>query len=461
MSIKIFNKNKPGKYYPVGFMFLLVFIFIFALINFSEAAEKSITIGPLAPDTSKILMGIAGSKVGIGGDPGVYNLYVNGSMNVNGVISSNSSMTSLISAANISSSSFGSNAGGGNYSFPGIVTAPTFSGSLLGNASSANTLNGLQLNGPYSGWVDAGYYHLGSWNGNGWGAAVLVDRSRYADSAGSAPASGGNSDSVDNQHFTWSNRSNGPTYVWAADNSGDSYLSWVPGMSVNYANSAGALSGGATASDIYNNGWFRNNNVNQGLYNQAVGAHFYASAANVWNMGGGGAYPQLIFRDNHQSTIRGYIYSDSSGFGMLNNGGNWMFYTPYDTQDVHFPGSIYSAAFIYNSSDRNLKKNIATIKNPLEKIMKLRGVTFNWKKDNSTNIGLIAQEVEQVFPELITGTEGNKAVAYSNLVAPLIEAVKAQQVEITRQNDKINNLNMTVQSLNEQLKILQKNINKK
>ncbi|MHB8842731.1 MAG: tail fiber domain-containing protein, partial [Candidatus Aquicultor sp.] len=106
------------------------------------------------------------------------------------------------------------------------------------------------------------------------------------------------------------------------------------------------------------------------------------------------------------------------------------------TGDVIFAGSVTATAFIY-SSDRNLKQNIATIQSPLEKIMQLRGVTFNWKKDNTPSIGLIAQEVEQVFPELVTGQEGSKAVQYGNLVAPLIEAVKAQQTEIKNNNEEI------------------------
>jgi hypothetical protein len=87
--------------------------------------------------------------------------------------------------------------------------------------------------------------------------------------------------------------------------------------------------------DSYNSGWYRNNNNLQGLYNQAVGAYFYASAANVWNMGGGGSYPQLIFRDNYQSTIRGYVYSDGGGFGLLHNGGGWAIRTQPGYQELY------------------------------------------------------------------------------------------------------------------------------
>jgi hypothetical protein len=71
--------------------------------------------------------------------------------------------------------------------------------------------------------------------------------------------------------------------------------------------------------------------------------------------------------------------------------------------------------------------------------MKLRGVSFDWKRDefadrNFTDqhqIGLIAQEVEKVFPELVTKDgQGYKAVEYQNLVPVLIEAIKQQQAKI-------------------------------
>jgi hypothetical protein len=89
------------------------------------------------------------------------------------------------------------------------------------------------------------------------------------------------------------------------------------------------------SANVYTSGWFRNTTNLNGLYNEAVGAHFYASAANIWNMGGGGTYPQLIFRDNHQSTIRGYVYSDGSGFGLLHSGGGWAIRTNPGMQELY------------------------------------------------------------------------------------------------------------------------------
>jgi len=82
-----------------------------------------------------------------------------------------------------------------------------------------------------------------------------------------------------------------------------------------------------------------------------------------------------------------------------------------------------------NASDVRLKKNIHTLENPLDKISLLRGVTFEWKDPHrlkGPQIGLIAQEVEKVFPSIVSaGDDGMKSVSYDKLVAPLVEGVKA------------------------------------
>ncbi|MGE4133750.1 MAG: tail fiber domain-containing protein, partial [Bdellovibrionales bacterium] len=89
-----------------------------------------------------------------------------------------------------------------------------------------------------------------------------------------------------------------------------------------------------------------------------------------------------------------------------------------------FTGSVTATAFYY-SSDRRLKENIRPAPG-LESIMRLNGVLFDWRKDKSHDVGLIAQEVEEVFPELVAvnPATGFKTVKYGNLVGPLIEASK-------------------------------------
>ena len=101
------------------------------------------------------------------------------------------------------------------------------------------------------------------------------------------------------------------------------------------------------------------------------------------------------------------------------------------------------------NSDQRLKKNIKSLDNALDKITKLKGISFNWRKDefpkrsfnDKKQIGVIAQEVEKQFPELVsTDNEGYRSVAYSNLVAPLIEAVKTLKNNQDIQQTEINNL---------------------
>lgn len=90
----------------------------------------------------------------------------------------------------------------------------------------------------------------------------------------------------------------------------------------------------------------------------------------------------------------------------------------------------------YYISDARLKKDLTKIDSPLEKIMKLNGYNFTWKKDGKKDMGLIAQEVEKVFPNLVgeykdpDSKETYKNVEYGHMIAPLIEAIKEQQSQI-------------------------------
>jgi len=95
----------------------------------------------------------------------------------------------------------------------------------------------------------------------------------------------------------------------------------------------------------------------------------------------------------------------------------------------------------WQGSDKKYKEEIKNIIDPLEKVMLMNGVSYRWKTDqyedkgfpSGTHFGVIAQEIEKVLPEVVkTGPEGDKAVAYNELIAVLIEAVKKlnQQNEI-------------------------------
>ncbi|MCR4263884.1 MAG: tail fiber domain-containing protein [Candidatus Roizmanbacteria bacterium] len=106
--------------------------------------------------------------------------------------------------------------------------------------------------------------------------------------------------------------------------------------------------------------------------------------------------------------------------------------------------SIY-LPYISNNSDRRLKKNISKIPNALGKIQKLNGVYFEWKnmnKESNKEIGLIAQDVQTVIPEVVrkNSETGFFTVKYAQLTALLIEGMKEQQEQITELKKRIKKL---------------------
>ncbi len=103
--------------------------------------------------------------------------------------------------------------------------------------------------------------------------------------------------------------------------------------------------------------------------------------------------------------------------------------------DVEANGDLWVDGTLNTPSDERLKKNIATLTNILDKLNKLRGVTYEFKDQqkyaSGPQIGVIAQELQKVFPELVSqGADGYLAVNYSQLSAVILQAVKEQQKEI-------------------------------
>ena len=115
--------------------------------------------------------------------------------------------------------------------------------------------------------------------------------------------------------------------------------------------------------------------------------------------------------------------------------------------DVTAAGSVKANGDIvaYNSSDLRLKENVKVISNALLKVSQLNGVTFDWNDQQTlysgNDVGVIAQEVEAVLPQIVTTREnGYKAVKYERLVALLIESVKELKVNNEQLQARIYNL---------------------
>jgi len=95
-------------------------------------------------------------------------------------------------------------------------------------------------------------------------------------------------------------------------------------------------------------------------------------------------------------------------------------------RNITATGTVQGAE-VTATSDERLKSDIQTIDNALDKVMNMRGVSYT--KQAEKGVGVIAQEIEKVLPEVVTDGE-YKSVAYGNIVGVLIEAIKEQQKQI-------------------------------
>ena len=97
---------------------------------------------------------------------------------------------------------------------------------------------------------------------------------------------------------------------------------------------------------------------------------------------------------------------------------------------------IVTATDVDSTSDIRLKTNVQVIENPLAKVIQIEGVSFNWKEDNRPALGVIADQVQEILPELVHGDDP-KTVNYNGLIGLLIEAVKEQQIQIDELKSKL------------------------
>ena len=141
----------------------------------------------------------------------------------------------------------------------------------------------------------------------------------------------------------------------------------------------------------------------------------------------------------------GNFFADSVGIGQVDPG----------PHKLYVNGTGYATGGFW-ASDLRFKKNIKTIDSPIDKINNIRGVSFEWKRSEyqdkglpeGEHYGVIAQEIEQVLPEIVKeGPNGDKAVSYTELVPILTEAIKEQQKQLEEQQRQVEYLLQRVESL--------------
>jgi hypothetical protein len=147
----------------------------------------------------------------------------------------------------------------------------------------------------------------------------------------------------------------------------------------------------------------------------------------------------------------GNVDIPNGNLSVLNNVGIGTYATT--SYKLYVNGTAFSTGGWARPSDARLKNILSNIQNPIEKLMNLNSVIFTWKRDefpnkgfsDGTHFGLIAQEVEKVFPEIIREDgEGYKTIYYDELIPVLVEAIKELKKENVEQQSQIQTLKQIV-----------------
>ena len=187
------------------------------------------------------------------------------------------------------------------------------------------------------------------------------------------------------------------------------------------------------------------------------GTHLVYNSANGIIDWGAGTSGDLYFRT---LTTQGDINTPTERM-IIKNNGRVGIGTTAPNYPLEVNGDINAIGFVRSNgtvltSDVRFKKNISTLMNALDRVTKLRGVSYDWKKDafpekqfsREKQIGFIAQEIEQGFPELVsTGADGYKGVDYARLTPVLVEAVKELHEMNKKLADRVLDLEVLVKSL--------------
>jgi hypothetical protein len=167
---------------------------------------------------------------------------------------------------------------------------------------------------------------------------------------------------------------------------------------------------------------------------------------------------------DHYSGVSGIMYDSAGNGGIYREAnGRWIIYhliannclgvgTSITSASyyMYVGGGIYSTGNIVAYSDARKKENIVTVDNALEKLNNLRGVYYNRIDDETKKrqIGVIAQEINEVLPEVVTYAEDvdEYGVSYGNIAGLLIEAIKEQNNKIVDLESKLNILTQKLEN---------------
>lgn len=291
------------------------------------------------------------------------------------------------------------------------LTSPTAGAVILGNGTGSL----VALTGGTSG-------HVLTWNGSAWASAAPTTgvTSVSSSTIGVSPTSGNVVITLSSSNVTTAlgytpvqPNGTGATGTWGINISGNAATA-TSASTATSATTASTATSATTATTA--------TNQSGGSVNATTGS--FSSTVNFSGVVTSTAY-------NMTSNTSIYWSSASSFVGISSSGTTYAFYT---TGNATAPGTWQSL------SDLRLKENIAPLDSTIDKVMQLNPVEFSMKADQSpvaNRYGLIAQELEQIFPITVTdndtdydGVSDVKSVSYTELVPVLIKAVQELKAEI-------------------------------
>ena len=200
------------------------------------------------------------------------------------------------------------------------------------------------------------------------------------------------------------------------------------GCTLSYSNTTGIISFSQGNTDTINEGSTNLYYTNARVFSAVTGN--LALKANLTDK-------LNVFAATTSAELAGVV-SDETGTGLLVFNASPTFTGTVNAAEINASGNVTSP-FFYSQSDINLKKDLVHVTNALDIVKLLDGYWFKWKNNDADSIGLIAQHVESVLPMLIgTSPDGSKTVQYNGIIAILLEAIKAQQVQIDEIKAKLN-----------------------
>jgi hypothetical protein len=165
-------------------------------------------------------------------------------------------------------------------------------------------------------------------------------------------------------------------------------------------------------------------NLASGTLATALGNQTRATSAGALAIGQWNTFDDAI--DGAAADASHQAFVIGNGNGKVNGRSNAF--------EVLYDGTTTIAGDIVINSDMRLKANIISLGSTLSKLLQIDGKTYTMKKDKTQKqkIGVLAQDIEKVFPELVSETKGIKSVNYQGLVPVLINSIKEQEEKIER-----------------------------